>query len=106
MIAGLDLQAFGGETGGTMAGRRTKRSDGRFCLNMTVENADGTRRRVYFYGRTQAEARAKVAAARERVGRGEPLAFVVVTVIAFFAILFTTRYPQGLFDLNVGVLRW
>jgi hypothetical protein len=47
-----------------------------------------------------------VAAARERVGRGEPLAFVVVTVIAFFAILFTTRYPQGLFDLNVGVLRW
>ena len=89
-----------------MAGRRTKRSDGRFCLNMTVENADGTRRRVYFYGRTQAEARAKVAAARERVGRGEPLAFVVVTVIAFFVSLFTTRYPQGLFDLNVGVLRW
>jgi hypothetical protein len=73
VIAGLDLSAFDSETGGTMAGRRTKRSDGRFCLNVTVENADGTKRRVYFYGGTPAEARAKVAAARERVGRGEPI---------------------------------
>jgi hypothetical protein len=47
-----DIYWICGETGGTMARRRTKRSDGRFCLNITVENADGTKRRVSFYGRT------------------------------------------------------
>jgi hypothetical protein len=33
-------------------------------------------------------------------------AFVVLTVIAFFGILVTGRYPRPLFEFNVGVLRW
>ena len=34
------------------------------------------------------------------------LAFILVTVVAFFAILFTARYPRSLFAFNLGVLRW
>jgi hypothetical protein len=34
------------------------------------------------------------------------IAFVVLSVAALFAILFTGRYPRSIFDFNVGVLRW
>jgi Domain of unknown function (DUF4389) len=34
------------------------------------------------------------------------IAFVALSVVAFFAILFTGRYPRSIFDFNVGVLRW
>jgi hypothetical protein len=34
------------------------------------------------------------------------IAAVVVVIIAWFAILFTGRYPRGMFDFVVGVLRW
>jgi len=34
------------------------------------------------------------------------IALFLTTVVAGFAILFTERYPRGIFDFNVGVLRW
>jgi hypothetical protein len=34
------------------------------------------------------------------------LAFAVLSVAAFFAILFTGSYPRPIFEFNVGVLRW
>jgi len=34
------------------------------------------------------------------------IAFIVLWVVALVAILFTGRYPRGIFDFNLGVLRW
>lgn len=34
------------------------------------------------------------------------IAWFVTTVIAWFAVLFTARYPRGLFRFSAGVMRW
>ena len=34
------------------------------------------------------------------------LAAIVLVIIAWFAILFTGRYPRGMFDFVLGVFRW
>jgi hypothetical protein len=33
-------------------------------------------------------------------------AFAVLTIVAWFAVVVTGRYPRGIFDFNAGVLRW
>lgn len=48
--------------------RNRKRTDGRYTVTFRHEG-----RRLYFYGATQAEARAKADAARDRLGRGGPV---------------------------------
>ena len=34
------------------------------------------------------------------------IAVGVVVFICFFAVLFTAKYPKGLFDFVVGYMRW
>ena len=34
------------------------------------------------------------------------LVFALLTVVAWAAVLVTGRYPRGIFDVNLGVLRW
>ena len=34
------------------------------------------------------------------------IAFILTTIGVFFVLLFTGRYPRGIFDFNLGVLRW
>ena len=34
------------------------------------------------------------------------VAYVLLSVVAFFAILFSGHYPESIFRFNVGVLRW
>ncbi|MEU7633869.1 DUF4389 domain-containing protein [Nocardia sp. NPDC049220] len=34
------------------------------------------------------------------------IAYLVLTIVAFFAILITGKYPRAIFDFNVGVMRW
>ena len=34
------------------------------------------------------------------------VAYVLMSIVAFFAILFTGRYPKRIFAFNLGVMRW
>jgi hypothetical protein len=34
------------------------------------------------------------------------LALLIVVIVAWFAVLFTGRYPRGMFDFVEGVIRW
>jgi hypothetical protein len=34
------------------------------------------------------------------------LAFVLLSLVAFFVLLFGGQYPRGIFEFNLGVLRW
>ena len=34
------------------------------------------------------------------------IAFIIVSIIAFFAILFTGKYPEDIFKFVIGMNRW
>ena len=34
------------------------------------------------------------------------IAWVVTTLVAWFVILFTGRYPRSLYEFSLGALRW
>ena len=56
------------------ATRKTKRNDGRFAFTLRyVDPITGEKKRAYFYGRTQAEAKAKAESARQRLTHGGPV---------------------------------
>lgn len=57
-----------------MAPRKTRRTDGRFaCTLRYIDPLTGEQKRAYFYGKTQAEAKAKAQNARERLAQGGPI---------------------------------
>src|SRR4051812_25329981 len=56
-----------------MPARRTQRAAGRYIVNLTVEQLDGAKRRVYFYGRTQSEAKRKAQPPGSAFEQGAPL---------------------------------
>jgi hypothetical protein len=57
-----------------MAPRKTKRSDGRYSSTLRyVDPVTGAKKRAYFYGKTQAESKAKAEKARQRLAHGAPV---------------------------------
>ena len=76
--------------------RRTKRTHGRYNVTARIEQPDGTRRRIYFYGRTQAEAHAKAEQAQARVAAGGPVRDATAPSTAWRALQYsTTTASQG-----------
>lgn len=57
-----------------MPPRKTKRHDGRYAFTLRyVDPVTGAKKRTYFYGRTQAEAKTKAEKARQRLAQGAPV---------------------------------
>jgi integrase len=56
-----------------MAGRLSRRPDGRYQYRVTLIAENGSRTRTSFYGATQREARAKADEAAERLAAGSPI---------------------------------
>ena len=93
-----------------MPARRSKRADGRYTVTVRLESPDGTVRRMFFYGRTQAEAKAKAAEASDRVGRGEPVRDATRTVSDWLAewrttFLAASDRAESTKDLYAGLTR-
>jgi hypothetical protein len=53
-----------------MTGRMVRRADGRYQYTVTITRDDGSRKRIFFYGSTQREARAKADEAADWLAAG------------------------------------
>jgi integrase len=56
-----------------MTGRMVRRADGRYQYAVTMTREEGSRKRMFFYGSTQRETRAKADEAADRLAVGSPV---------------------------------
>ncbi len=74
--------------------------DGQYPASVAITDPSGPRNRLTVFFRIVLGIPHMIALALVM------LAWGLVTVVAWFSILFTGRYPRSLYDFSIGALRW